>query len=153
MKSLRNLLSRKKKNEPDSLKKKAKEMCKKVIESPAFIITTAILAFWSLFSQDIKLAATGKDADVAFDAILSVIFFVFVMELLASCFYREDYMWFPDWTRQHGESFVSVWFRRLQFGSFYFWLDLIATLSLIIEVRHHHQLYVSTFCLVKLIIA
>jgi hypothetical protein len=60
---------------------------------------------------------------------------MFMIEVALQCIYKEDYCHVPQWTPMDGEKWHSTWGRRVQFGGFYFWLDWIATLSLLLEVR------------------
>eukprot|EP00605_Chrysophyceae_sp_TOSAG23-4_P002664 GSChrysophyteH1.ASY1.ANO1.2940.1 assembled CDS len=79
----------------------------------------AIVTIWALFSDDLRTAAAPKSADDAFIGIISLAFFLFILEILAASFCKDDYLHF---------------IRRSKFGSFYFWSDVIATLSLIFEI-------------------
>jgi hypothetical protein len=94
-----------------------------------------VIALWSIFSDDIRLASTTKDADRAFAIVISIIFFLFLLEILIQCYYKEDYMLIPSKRPKDGPA--NTWkaiLKRFRFGSFYFWLDLIATFSLVAEI-------------------
>ena len=113
---------------------RAKATVEYIAESSYVVALMSILTIWALYNSDIKFAATTKEADLAFEVIISIAFFLFILEIFASCFYKPDYLWFPDWKPLEDEEWYETWWRRAQFGSFYFWLDWIATLSLILEV-------------------
>jgi hypothetical protein len=104
-------------------------------EHPYFVSSMAVLTLWALYGTDIKLAAAPESADLGFDIIMSVVFFMFLLEIILQSFYKEDYLWLPEWEAGPEESFGDLWMRRLQVGSFYFWLDFIATFSIVLEVR------------------
>jgi len=103
-------------------------------ESGTVVGIMAILTLWALFNDDIRLSSTSVSADQGFEILISISFFLFLAEIAASSFYKDDYCWFPDWKALPGETILGTWLRRMQFGSFYFWLDWISTLSLIFEV-------------------
>lgn len=108
--------------------------CLNFIENEYYLIFSTILTLWTLFSTDIRLAATDKSADVAFTVILLMIFIVFVIEIFVTCFCKPEYFQLPTWEQKYGETFMETWYHRLTIGSFYFWLDLLATLSLLFEI-------------------
>ena len=114
---------------------RAKVAIENFAESPFFVSLMAVLTIWALYNSDIKFAATDKEADLAFEVIISIAFFLFVLEIGMSCVYKPDYWWLPDWKPLEDEEWYETWMRRCQVGSFYFWLDWLATLSLILEVR------------------
>ncbi len=116
------------------IKEKWRQYVESVYESNTVVVIMSILTMWALFNNDIRLAATTKEADTGFEVVISVAFFLFILEIGAQSFYKKDYLWFPDWNPFPGESTFDTWVRRAQFGSFYFWLDWISTLSLIFEV-------------------
>ena len=96
-----------------------------------------LLTIWTLYQGDIRLAATHKDADLAFEVIISICFFLFSIEIFLQCFYKDGYLVLPKWDegeRAGGESVWQAWERRLSFGSFYFWMDIVATFTLIFDM-------------------
>ena len=110
-------------------------------EHPVFTGLMAVLTIWALYNSDIQFAATDKEADTAFEVIISIAFFLFIMEIGMSCLYKPDYWCEPKWEAEELEEPYETWYRRLTgWGSFYFWLDWIATLSLIFEVLNSLQL-------------
>lgn len=114
-------------------------------ESTVFTILMSVLTIWALYNSDIKFAATDKEADTPFEIIITIAFFLFIAEIIAQCIYKEDYLCLPQWKALEDEEWYETWYRRIQFGSFYFWLDWIATLSLILEVRHSLYAYPLLF--------
>ena len=125
---------------------RAKATVESFAESTLFTILMSVLTIWALYNSDIKFAATAKEADQAFEIIITIAFFLFILEIVMQCFYKTDYLWFPEWKAQEDEEWYETWWRRAQFGSFYFWLDWIATLSLILEVSSHFNCITSFTC-------
>ena len=122
---------------------KASKTVKSIGESSMFISFMIVLALFTIFSDDIRLSLTTKSADSSFEAVTSIIFFIFVLEILMTCYYKEDYMTLPSFKKrpkEKGPHTWKSWIKRFRFGSFYFWLDCIATFSLMVEVRHSQQL-------------
>ena len=120
-----------------SKKQKRKNMIKQIVDSKVINILIITLSFWSLFSNDVRVSSFPVSADVGFDIVTIIMFIVFCSEIAANMYCREDYFCLPDlWNTDIVKSTaLRTWVRRLQFGGFYFWLDCIATLSLILEVR------------------
>lgn len=101
-------------------------------------LTTTVMmlaTFWALYQSGIKFAATNKDADAAFEIIASIIFFMFLVEMIMQMFYKDDYFVLPVWKALPDETWSETWYRRCQIGSFYFWLDFVATFSLILDLQ------------------
>lgn len=115
---------------------RAKEMVKNFTESTSMTILMSFMTVWALFDDDIRLAATDKDADLTFEVIISIAFFLFVYEFLANCFYKADYLLLPAKEKFFDPSWTVRISNFLTVGSFYFWLDIIATFSLVTEVMH-----------------
>lgn len=106
-------------------------------ESSTFISFMVVLALFSIFSDDIRLSSFSKSADAGFGAATTAIFFVFLLEILMTCYYKEDYMTLPSMRKRSKEKGPTTWkslIKRFKLGSFYFWLDLIAAFSLVVEV-------------------
>lgn len=116
---------------------KGTKYVKSVGESTIFITFMIFLALFSIFSDDIRLSSTSKEADVSFEAVTSVIFFILVLEIAMTIYYKEDYMVLPNFKKKakdKGPLTWRQWIKQFRFGSFYFWLDMVAAFSLIVEV-------------------
>ena len=113
---------------------KFKKLVDDVIESSPVVVLMAVLTVWALFSDDLRLAAADMEADDAFTAIISIAFFLFTFEIIAASFAKDDYLFIPEQRLLKGETVFQSLRRRLEIGSFYFWLDAIATVSLIFEI-------------------
>jgi len=70
-----------------------------------------IVTLYALFADDIKIAAFEKKNDEAFNYITSVVFGVFILEIIINSIVQRNY-----------------------FLGFYFWLDIFATVSLITDI-------------------
>ena len=74
-------------------------------------IVIMIITFYVLFGDDIRLAFTSKGADGAFDALNLISLFIFIFELVVT--YAAD---------------------RKYRGSFYFWVDFVAIVTMIPDI-------------------
>jgi hypothetical protein len=121
---------------PEQQQPYLKALVETVAESAPVTIVMSLFTIWALFSDDIRLAAAPKEADEAFVIVITIAFFLFATELIAGCFYKEGYLHLPSFTEVPNETFWGKVKRIVNFGSFYFWLDVIATVSLVFEVLH-----------------
>jgi hypothetical protein len=80
-------------------------------EGNCVTITMALVTLFALFGDEIKQGLTGKPADFWFDLALAISILLFITELLINSCISDDFKW-----------------------SFFFWLDIIATLSLLPDV-------------------
>ena len=70
-----------------------------------------IITIYSLFGDDIRVLGFGKSADDAFNILNCLSLFLFSVEIILASISKDDY-----------------WL------GFYFWLDLISTVSLITDI-------------------
>jgi class 3 adenylate cyclase len=97
---------------PTGIKKPSiSEKCKLILESSPAVITMNIATIYALFGDDIKTLGFPKSADDVFSSLVVICLFLFTAELIFSFILKPGYKW-----------------------SFYFWLDLIATLSLVPDI-------------------
>lgn len=98
---------------PIFIKKKSKcmEQSERLNNSWFFQGLMATITVYCLFGDDIRQIAFNADADPVFYILTIISFFMFSFEIVLSCLVKDDY-----------------WF------GFYFWLDLISTISLIADV-------------------
>lgn len=118
-----------------------KEKVLSILESTAVTSLMSITTIYALFSDDVRVLAFEKSADIAFEALSSVAFFFFLIEIAIQCWCREKYLVLPDMEKlkslRNAVTWAEIWMYGLavmSVGSFYFWLDLMATLSMIIEI-------------------
>ena len=83
----------------------------KFLENNLYVIFMTLVTIYALFGTDISVAFLSQELDSTFDYISTVAFVLFVIELLLSCYAKKDYVF-----------------------SFFFWLDLVSTISLIMEI-------------------
>jgi class 3 adenylate cyclase len=88
-----------------------REKIEKLLDSNQSTIFMSVITVYVLFADDIRNLATTKDADDVWFAFACICLALFSLELVISCIVKKDYLW-----------------------SFYFWLDLIATLSMIPDI-------------------
>ena len=112
----------------------------KILEAKNFVKLMIIFTLWSLFSNDLRLAMTPPHADIGFEIVISIIFFVFLFEIIILSYCKPRYCSIPFLRLRNAlasKDEVSTWklfFRKFHFGSFYFWLDCVATFSLLMEM-------------------
>jgi hypothetical protein len=105
------------------------------LESAPVIGFMSLITIWALFSDSIRLAGTNQSADVGFDTFISIIFFIFTIEIVLSMVAKPEYRAIPSFARAENEPSAAYLWRIAQIGSFFMWLDILATLSLMFEVR------------------
>ncbi len=81
------------------------------LENNYVMIFSTIITIWSLFSDDIRQLAANKSTDDWFYIVTLIVFAYFTFEIVASSFAVPRY-----------------------FLSFYFWLDIISTISMLLDV-------------------
>ncbi|OMJ82155.1 hypothetical protein SteCoe_17232 [Stentor coeruleus] len=81
------------------------------LDSKKMTVTISLVTIYALFADDIKTLIFAKSADNIFSTLVVICLLLFSGELVLSSFFKPNYKW-----------------------SFYFWLDLIATLSLITDI-------------------
>lgn len=91
--------------------KTARKRVVTVIESKFVTLVMTLVTMYALFGDDCRLALAPPSSDDVFYGLSTVALVLFTLELCANCFAKDDYI-----------------FR------FYFWLDLVATLSLIPDI-------------------
>lgn len=101
--------------------KALKVWCSKLLDRVSFQTIMFILTVYALIGDDIRLASTPQAADLWFNIVTIVAFLLFAFELLASCIGKDDY-----------------------FLGFFFWLDLVATCSLILDITWVYSAFMET---------
>ena len=114
--------------------RKSKMYITKLLDNNYVVSLMMLLTLWALFSNDIKVAAAPKQGDNGFAVVITIAFFLFVLEILFTCYVNPNYIKLPDWDPLPNESTMDLWIRRMTFGDFYFWLDWLATLTLLFEI-------------------
>lgn len=103
--------------EVDVFKVKDEEKNKKIvmidnfIESKTFQVPVTLLTIYALFFGDIKFLISTNEADGVFDAITFICMGVFILEIILSMLVKPHYTF-----------------------SFFFWLDIVSTVTLIFDL-------------------
>ena len=92
---------------------KWKKKIDKFLDSPPVLIFMSLLTLWALFMTDIQTAWLSIDVDEAFNIIQCILLAFFGIEFILNCIAKEDYAL-----------------------GFFFWLDLIATISIIQDIDY-----------------
>eukprot|EP01041_Mallomonas_annulata_P013051 gene13051-27538_t len=115
----------------------SKDKWLKLLNSMAVKIPLTLATIWALFGDDIRLYAASKSQDYAFAAVTAVVFIAFAIEITINCRYREGYLRITqdhsNIAQTHGIIMENILY-ILSIGSFYFWLDLLATASLALQI-------------------
>lgn len=82
------------------------------IESTPVIIFMMIVTIWALFGDDIRQVSVTTDGDMTFYILTLVCFGLFFIEVVLAFISKPDYRW-----------------------GFFFWLDLVSTVSLLMDVQ------------------
>lgn len=89
-----------------------KKQLQSAIDGPYISTFMTIITIWALFGDDIRLLATDKDADSGFEVVTIICLICFTIELVCLSLSKPGY---------------SL--------GFYFWLDFVATASLILDIE------------------
>ena len=79
-----------------------------------------IVTLYALLGEDIKLLSTTKEADGVFITLTSISLVLFLIELLLQSIGKDGYL-----------------------NSFFFWLDLVSTLSLVMDIPYILEIITS----------
>eukprot|EP00746_Dinoflagellata_sp_MGD_P124293 gnl/MRDRNA2_/MRDRNA2_58879_c0_seq1.p1 gnl/MRDRNA2_/MRDRNA2_58879_c0~~gnl/MRDRNA2_/MRDRNA2_58879_c0_seq1.p1 ORF type:complete len:955 (+),score=207.34 gnl/MRDRNA2_/MRDRNA2_58879_c0_seq1:94-2958(+) len=88
-----------------------KQLCLAIVQNTVFSTSMTILTVYALFGDDIKMLSTEKTADDYFNVVICVTMFMFCVEIVLQSIGKDGY-----------------------YGGFFFWLDLISTLSLPLDM-------------------
>jgi hypothetical protein len=85
----------------------ARQPIASIIDSNYFLCFITLCTLFALFSNDMQYAFSPPSVDFPFDTIQFIIFIIFTIEIAKTVFAKPGY-----------------------FGSFFFWLDVISTISI-----------------------
>ena len=124
-----------------------KRVVNKFIDSNGVITFMSLLTIYALYGDDVRIIAFRPNADIVFLTLSAIAFAFFLLEILLLCWCKVGYLRRPDFNAMRDVCSMYAWKNRssttewmsqvwnvLQPGSFYFWLDLISTLSMVIEM-------------------
>lgn len=89
---------------------KGKTRMQKFLDSSQVQLFVLIVTFYSLFADDYRTLTSNKTNDIVYDVFVILCMFIFTAEIVLSCFFKPGY-----------------------FNSYYFYLDIISTASLILD--------------------
>lgn len=96
--------------EDDEIDYSKKSTMHKFIDHPKVQLILLIVTLYSLFADDYRILASGKQLDVIYDVFVIICLTVFAVEILIA----------------------AIW-KPLYIKSYYFYLDIISTASLILD--------------------
>jgi len=116
-----------------------------LIESNSVVTAMSVVTIYALYGDDVRILAFDKGADTTFLVLSILAFALFLLEITLLCLCKRDYFAKPDWedllftigrwkSRRSTLSWLNEVRKAMQAGSFYFWLDLISTASLAVEL-------------------
>ncbi|KAL7429177.1 hypothetical protein ACHAXM_001575 [Skeletonema potamos] len=124
-----------------------KRLINKFLDSNESITFMSLITVYALYGDDVRMIAFQPNVDMVFLALSAVAFAFFLLEISLLCWCKQGYLRRPDlnairdvcsmyaWTsRKSTFDWISGLWNVLQPGSFYFWLDLISTFSMVIEM-------------------
>ncbi len=137
-----------------------KNSISRVLDSDIVTAIMSLTTVYALYGDDVRIIAFEPSADGVFLILSAIAFFLFLTEIALLSWCKEKYIHMPNFAEiknlftivrwQMRESTLTwlgdIW-KAMQCTSFYFWLDLISTLSMVIEVRYlmmHCELYCTT---------
>ena len=93
--------------------KKWKRKIAKFLDSTPVVVTMSVFTVFALFATDIQMAWLSKKVDTAFNIMEIILLVIFSLELILSVLAKDGYL-----------------------NSFFFWLDLISTVSMIQDIDY-----------------
>lgn len=123
---------------------KWRDQVAEVMESRPVSAVMSVFTLYSLYEDDIRLLAASKEDDPGFLVMISVCFFLFLMEICLLVWAKPGYFCVPkfreanSYLEQHGWTWQNAAhaIKLLQTGSFDFWLDMVATFTLLMQVSN-----------------
>jgi hypothetical protein len=96
--------------EDDELDHSQKSTMHRFIDNPKIQLILLIVTLYSLFADDYRILASGKQVDVIYDVFVIICLAVFAIEILIAAIWKPMYI-----------------------KTYYFYLDMISTASLILD--------------------
>lgn len=133
-----------------------KSIVNRALDSNVSIAFMSFVTTYAIYGDDVRILGFNPQSDSTFLVLSSLAFMFFLLEITLLCWCRSNYLIQPNFTaiqeqltldRWKGRQSTIIWLGQLgkamQMGSFYFWLDLISTLSMIIDMPWFIQLQSS----------
>lgn len=138
-----------------------KNLISRLLDSDIATAIMSVTTVFALYGDDVRILAFEPSADVVFLVLSAIAFFLFLTEIALLSWCKENYIYMPDFAKirdlvtiirwKMRESTLSwlgdIW-KAMQCTSFYFWLDLISTLSMVIEARFR-VVYFFMYCTIQ----
>jgi len=126
-----------------------------LIDANVSIVFMTLVTIYVLYGDDARiLLAFDPGFDIVFVVLNSIAFVLFFIEIVVLCWCRESYFKTPNLVAMRELFTLDCWAERIStqswlgevgtavsIGSFYFWLDLISTLSMMIDMPWVIALY------------
>jgi len=126
-----------------------KDIASKAIDANGTVAFMSLVTAYVVYGDDaLILLALDPGVDRVFLVLSSIAFVLFLIEILLLCWCRDNYLKTPDFKSMKELFTLDCWADRRStlswlgevgkaapIGSFYFWLDLISTLSIVIEMN------------------
>jgi hypothetical protein len=126
-----------------------------LIDANFSIVFMSLVTIYVLYGDDARiLLALDPGIDGVFLVLTSIAFVLFLIEIMLLCWCRENYFKMPNLVAMRELVTLDGWAERtsttswlgevgtaVSIGSFYFWLDLISTLSMMIDMPWVISLY------------
>ena len=98
-----------------------KKKARNILDSPPVQLTMTVFTIYILFADDIKVICTTKKADPPFSTIVIILMIIFFIELVVSAVVLEDY-----------------------FLGFYFWLDFVSLISMVLDIHWFYDWMINS---------
>lgn len=110
-----------------------REETRKFINHAWYNVLMSAATVFVLFGDDVRLAVFPPAADIYFTVFASIFFFLFILEIILQAVAKTGYLPKPQCPERGCRDWRRL-YRIFLIGSFYFWLDVVATASIIPEV-------------------
>lgn len=110
-KKMEDIKIKKQESEEQIRLKKIRGKLEKIVDSNFFVIFFMILTVFIMFITDIQNGWLPASSDNAIDYLQTIILLLFTLEIVVTCFAKEGYV-----------------------NSFFFWLDVVSTISIIQDI-------------------
>ncbi|OMJ66960.1 hypothetical protein SteCoe_36024 [Stentor coeruleus] len=111
-----------KKSKSEGEEIKIRQKIRDIIDDKWVILLMTLVTLWALFGDDLRLFTTSKNADYYFYISFIVILILFILEIFFTSLVVDDYKY-----------------------SFFFWLDIIASVSLVLDIPYLIDPIISFF--------
>ena len=133
---------------------RTKRLVNQLLDSNEIITFMSLMTVYALYGDDVRIIAFQPSVDAVFLTISAIAFAFFLIEISLLSWCKQGYLRRPNLNAIHDVCSMYSWKNRqsttewlsevwnvMQPGSFYFWLDLISTFSMLIEMPWFFQLF------------